>query len=593
MANVRKGLAGQLLAGPGSLAIAGVAVNGGNLLANLFLARALNESDYGAVVVQINIFLILSMAGSALQVAVVQRETSVTADTRRERSWWIRRLRGLAAVTVAVSCGLAVAVSDPLASVIHYHHAVALAEVVVAAAVWASLSIERGLLQARAAYDALAKNLVIEALARIGFMVGLALAGLGVAGAGVGVLAGVLLATEHARRESGKAPGAVSRPAARPARALPVDATGPLLIIRGTPTRTRHAITHDTMTALGALVPLALLQNMDVVIVGRLNAAHVGSYAAISTACKVPVFIGLAVANFLLPEAARLHRQGERATKALMSAVGWVVAPGLLLVVIGLLDAKALLKLVFGPRLTGASGELWVLALAMTCLAITLLFTNYLLGAGVRRIVAVLIVGTVLTVGGLIAANGGLWRTVVIGLVCQALTAAGAGLMMLRATAAGVKVGSQAEPSTPWSDVPEPEPAGSRAARRPAQPAGPDQPARLAPPPRLAPPARPSWSPTPPPPAPAARPGSSVPGRPAPRPGPPRGLSSPLAPDAAGAGSTPAGPRPDDRPDDTAPIALPRPPGPGSPPGGDQPGGDQPGRPHGRLTGFRGRSVPG
>ncbi|WP_162233198.1 hypothetical protein [Protofrankia coriariae] len=129
-----------------------------------------------------------------------------------------------------------------------------------------------------------------------------------------------------------------------------------------------------------------------------------------------------------------------------------MVAPGLLLVAVGAVAARFLLSEVFGPKLTAGAPALWVLALAMTCLAVTLLFTNYLLGAGRRGVVGVLAAGTMLTGGGLIMAGGDLVATAAMALVCQAVTALLAGLMVVRAhspavlaTAAGTPPGQAAE----------------------------------------------------------------------------------------------------------------------------------------------------
>jgi len=41
----------------------------------------------------------------------------------------------------------------------------------------------------------------------------------------------------------------------------------------------------------------------------------------------------------------------------------------------------------FGPKLTAAALALPVLALAMTALSVTLMFSSYLLGAGYRKVV--------------------------------------------------------------------------------------------------------------------------------------------------------------------------------------------------------------
>ncbi|WP_131746100.1 polysaccharide biosynthesis protein [Frankia sp. Cppng1_Ct_nod] len=488
----RRELFARVLQGPGSLAVAGIAVNGGNLLANLVLARTLNATGYGALVVQTGIFLILSMGGSALQVAVVQRDTSGTGTSRHDRGWWVRRLRGGCTVVAVVTCVLGLVVCGPAAAMLSYPHPLAIAEAIAAAAMWVSLSVERGLLQARHAYQDLARNFVLEGVGRIAVTIGLVFAGFGVNGAGLGLIVGVLLATEDARRSVGRTAPTLSRLRPAPARAgggaaagpgrrldgTGLDGTGPNGIdswgpmpIRSTPrVRTRHALRHDTTTALGALVPLALLQNMDVVIVGWLNPGEVGAYGAIATACKVPVFIGLAVANFLLPEAARRRYEGRPATAALLAAVAWVVTPGLLLVGIGAVAARPLLSAVFGPRLAAGASALPVLALAMTCLAVTLLFTNYLLGVGRRGVVGVLMAGTALTAGGLFIAGGNLVATGVVGLVCQAVTAFMAGFMVFRAHSPVVLGGSVAATEPVGFDAPEQAGDPDRSAGRQLQP---------------------------------------------------------------------------------------------------------------------------
>ncbi|WP_239310095.1 MULTISPECIES: lipopolysaccharide biosynthesis protein [unclassified Frankia] len=429
MAIAGRGLFARVLSGPGSLAVAGVAVNGGNLLANLVLARVLNATGYGALVVQTGIFLILSMGGSALQVAVVRRGIPGSGDSQHARGFWIHRLRVVCAVAAAVTCVLGLLADGPVAAILSYPHPFAIAEAIAAAAIWVSLSVERGLLQAGRAYQELAGNFVLEGIGRIVVTIALVFAGFGVNGAGLGLIVGVLCAAEHARRRT--ALSAHGRHELPGPRSVPAD--GGRRRASGQRVRTRHALRRDTITALGALVPLAMLQNMDVVIVGWLNPAEAGAYAAIATACKVPVFIGLAVANFLLPEAAQRRQRGRPATAALLAAVGWVVAPGLLLVGLGAVVAAPMLSVVFGPHLIAGAPALWVLALAMTCLAVTLLFTNYLLGAGQQKVVGVLAAGTVITGAALAAAGGDLFATAVAALVCQAVTASMTGFMMLRA----------------------------------------------------------------------------------------------------------------------------------------------------------------
>ncbi|MGF7238773.1 MAG: hypothetical protein ACQSGP_28020, partial [Frankia sp.] len=248
--------------------------------------------------------------------------------------------------------------------------------------------------------------------------------------------------------------------------------TGPLTIPAPRGVNTSRALLYGTAIAMGALIPLSALQNIDVVIVGRLNPHEVGAWAAIATACKVPVFLGLAVANFLLPEAARRHHDGESATNALLAAMAWVATPGLVLVGVALVDPRWLLSTVFGAELAGGASALWILALAMTFLANTLLFTNYLLGVGERRIVPVVVVGVVVTAGALELAGGNLEATAVVGLVCESVLALAAGAMVVFAHPAArnrIRAVTERRPAkrSPEPAYAEANPAGGRAGYRP------------------------------------------------------------------------------------------------------------------------------
>ncbi|WP_462188515.1 lipopolysaccharide biosynthesis protein [Frankia sp. CcWB2] len=427
-----------LLAGPAALAVAGMLVNGCNLLMNLIVVRSLDPDSYGAVSVQVSIFLILSVAGNALLIAVVQHETSGPGGTRREQWSWIRRLRGACGVGIVISAIVAVVLCRPVAALMSYPHPLAIAEATIGAALWTLLCVERGLLQARGAYPRLAVNFVVEGFVRIGLVIVLVLGGLGVNGAGLGIVLGVVVGAEHARWAVTRTPRLPRPPVSqRGATVLPDDgtppATGPIpLPIPAPRASARHSVIADTTVALGALIPLALLQNMDVVIVGWLGSSGVGGYAAISTACKVPVFIGLAVANFLLPEAARRRKEGRPAGGTLVVALVFVVAPGLFLAGLGLFAAKWLIGLVFGAHLTDAASALSVLALSMTLLAVTLMFTTYLLGAGVRRVVGVLAVATVATAGALVSAGGGSMATATAALAAESVTALAVGLLVVQ-----------------------------------------------------------------------------------------------------------------------------------------------------------------
>ncbi|MBL7489522.1 lipopolysaccharide biosynthesis protein [Frankia sp. AgB1.9] len=439
----RREFVAELLRGPVALAAAGAVANFFNLVMNLVLARVLSTRGYGAVVEQTNIYMVLSVVGLAVLTAVVHRDLGQLDNTRSLRWGWIRKLRNVIGFSTVGAAVVAIALCKPVAVLLSYPHPFAIAEAAIAASVWVSVCVERGLLQARRNYLGLARNVVLEAAFRFVGIVVLAAVGLGVNGAGLGLVLGLALAGEFARWTAARTPSpgwATGGDQARPA------APRPALAATAVARRTRDGLIADTSVALATLAPLAVLQNIDVVIVGWRNPAGVGGYAAISTASKIPVFIGLAVANYLLAEAARRRQAGESASRALAMALTIVVAPGLLLAAAGAVAGHGILAVLFGPKLTAAAPALPVLALAMTALSVTLMFASYLLGAGYRKVVWVLAVCTPLTVVALTLANGAIMRTAVAGLLCQTLAAVLTGALVVRLLRAG-RVASRPRPA--------------------------------------------------------------------------------------------------------------------------------------------------
>jgi O-antigen/teichoic acid export membrane protein len=401
--------------GPGAMAVAGVLVNVGNLAVNLGTARLLSPRHYGTSVALLSCFLLLSMLGSALQVGVVRRETARARSGRVSAKRWVRTLRRGCLVGVAVCAVVGVAVREPLSRALRLPSSTGVAEMLVCVALWVLLCLERGLLQARHAYLVLARNIALEGIARAVAMVAL-VAAFGLQGVGFGLLLSLVLGIVTAQYAVAKVPPVYTDPRAVAADAEPASWRG---------------LFHDTGTAIAALVPLAALQNIDVLIVARLNPDMAGVYAAVSTTAKVPVFVGLAVSNYLLPEAARRRRAGLPATRQLALALIVVAGPGMLLVLAALAQGHLVMSLVFGPDLAVGANTLPALGLAMTFLATTLLFTNYLLGMGQRRIVPLLCAGVGVTWAALVFMGGVLGTTCVANLACQALLAGGALLFVL------------------------------------------------------------------------------------------------------------------------------------------------------------------
>ena len=236
----------------------------------------------------------------------------------------------------------------------------------IAGAVWVLLCLDRGLLQAHRNYRGLAANLLVEAAVRTVAMIGLVAAGFGVAGAALGVLVAELVTALHARlgpTGSGRSRSdAETVRDAEPAAAgagRPPSALGPHLRGRpgpAGPAAQRREMVTDLVAALVALAMVALLQNIDVIVVGRDARAFSGSYAAVSVASKALVFGALVLGGYLLPEAAIRWRQGGHALRQLAVTLLLLAVPSVLLLVIALAAPRLLLSVVFSARYLGRRG---------------------------------------------------------------------------------------------------------------------------------------------------------------------------------------------------------------------------------------------
>jgi len=377
--------AGFRQAGP--IAIAGLVANGANVLVTVVVARLLTSRGYGELAQLNGVFLFLSMPGSALLVGVVRRAAALrsaglSSSVRRfaKRLHWIS-LAGVALITL-----VALLLQHQVQHALSLEGPGGVVPIVAAAGFWLALSVDRGLLQARREYKALAANLIVEGGVRMAFVLLLTGAGLGVTGACLGVLIGEATAAAHARFESTRRWAAETGD--EKGTGNPVGQAAPVSTSR------RH-LASDVLTAFGCLAFLALLQNLDVILLGREAPKNSGGYAAISVAAKALVFGAIALGGYLLPEATIRWHRGEHALRPLAITSVILAVPVLGLLAASLVAPKLLLRAAFGHRLEGASGSFATLVLAMAFLCATVLLTNYLLGAGRRWIVAALGAGTV------------------------------------------------------------------------------------------------------------------------------------------------------------------------------------------------------
>ncbi|HVE69061.1 MAG TPA: glycosyltransferase [Solirubrobacteraceae bacterium] len=342
------------------LAAAVMAANVVSLLFTVVFARVLGTEGYGSLAALVSTFLILSVPGLALQVAAA-RETALgrlgaggrLAATHRR---WMLELGGWALALLV----LGVVLRDPLAHVIGVpDEPWAAAAVPVTGVAWLALSIERGMLQGVRAYKAAGLSVILEATGRLVLALALVGGGLDVTGAylasPLAMAAAALILATVLRRRLGQ-----------PARDV-------------RPRRFQRLVAGAWAPVLG-LTLVAVLQNIDVIIVKhRVGGDEAGAYAAAAVAAKVVIWVGLGLAYYLVPEAARRAQAGLNPRGVLTRALAIVLllaAP--MLAVYGAVPGFVL-QAGFDVDVAGANGALVVLGAAMTLLAVASLAVQYML----------------------------------------------------------------------------------------------------------------------------------------------------------------------------------------------------------------------
>jgi O-antigen/teichoic acid export membrane protein len=408
--------AGLLQAGP--LAIAGVLANGASVVLTIALARLLDPHSYGVLNQLTGLYLILSMPGSAVVVAVVRRVTMWHEDgsghlVRR----WAGRVHRQGSILVVAWAIIVYLGRHDVAVLLNQQSGVGIAAILAAAAFFVLLSLDRGLLQAHRSYKPLAGNLLVEAGVRVVAVLALVAAGYGPSGAAVGVLIGEIVAAGHARYEavrvwSGGQPHLLAVNGW-------VAAVRPDPVLAGGSTE-RRTVALDLVVASISLSMVAVLQNIDVLVVGRDNPSHSGAYAAVSVTSKAIVFGAVVLGGYLLPEAAIRWRQGGHALRQLAVVLVLLAIPSLALLAVALAAPEFLLQLVFHHEYTAASNALAPLVVAMILLSVSVILTMYLLAVGKRWVVGVLVAGALALTLAALAVHGAPRATALVDLVVQA-----------------------------------------------------------------------------------------------------------------------------------------------------------------------------
>lgn len=326
---------------------------------------------YGSLAALISYFLILSVAGQAMQVATARESVLGHLGVGAGLVATVRRwTRGLLLFTLALTV-VSVLLRDPIARALNVTHdpwAAALG--LPAAGLWLELSVLRGVLQGVGDYKGVGLSLVGEQGARLVCGAILAAAGLGVTGAYLGTplsfIAMGLYAAHRLRRHVRELDSRVPQTAA----------------VTAAPSAALSLWEHvkRAWAPIAGLIIIAVLQNIDIIAAKhRFDTHTASSYSAVAVAAKVLIWVAMGAGFYLVPEVSRRRANGEDPRPILARALGIVAVCAVPVLLIFAVASHVLIKAAFGASKTTAANSLLVLGLAFAVLACTYLAVQYML----------------------------------------------------------------------------------------------------------------------------------------------------------------------------------------------------------------------
>jgi O-antigen/teichoic acid export membrane protein len=360
-----RNLRGSDTAKAAGLALAMIVNNLIALGSTVVFARLL--TDYASLAALISYFLILSVAGQAMQVATAREAVlghlgvgeGLIATLRR----WMMALLVFAAVMTVIS----VLAREPIAQAVGVTHDQWAAAIgLPAGCMWLGLSILRGGLQGVGDYKSVGISLIGEQAVRLVAGAALAAIGLGVTGAYLGTPISFIAMGIYCTRQL-----------RRYADGMPSLSTAPPQAVFGLWAHVKRA-----WAPIAGLIVIAVLQNIDIIAAKhRFNGTKdlASSYAATAVAAKVLIWVAIGAGFYLVPEVSRRRAAGEDTRPVLWAALGIILVCSVPVLLIFGLGARPLLRIAFGPHRLLASDSLLILGIAFTALAATYLAIQYML----------------------------------------------------------------------------------------------------------------------------------------------------------------------------------------------------------------------
>ncbi len=316
--------------------------------------------DYGSLAALVSYFLILAVAGYAMQLATAREAVLGHLGVGGEMTATIRRWAKELLVFTVVATVASVLLRHPIAEAVGVKEEWAAALGIPAGCLYLFLCIMRGFLQGLGDYRAVGISLVGEQATRLVIGGVLAGVGFGVTGAYIGTplsfVAMMVYCAGPLHRRLGH-----PKPADRPA--------------IGLWTHLRRA-----WAPIAALAIIAVLQNIDIIAAKhRFSSDLASSYSATAVAAKVLIWVAMGAGFYLVPEVSRKHSVGEDGRPVLAKALGIVAVAAIPCLLIFGFASTPLIRAAFRSNRLLAVDSLFILGVAFTFLAATYLAVQYML----------------------------------------------------------------------------------------------------------------------------------------------------------------------------------------------------------------------
>ena len=356
------------------LFVGGMLAGVGGFIYHLLAARLLGPALYGEVASLVSAYLVGN--GITFVITLVLARYAATLEARGSSSA-LHHLMVRTSKLMIVPSVLALALLGVLAPLgadfLHLHSWVPVLWMLLAMVMIWQVGVPRGMLQGMQRFAALSVNQSVEMLMRVGLLVILLIAGFGVTGAMVAVLAGAIVgysAGMYTLRDILAAPGERVR-------------------LR---TMASFAIT----AAVGTL-GILFLYNNDVILAKHYLSAHdAGIYGGLNKIETIIYFGTLSVSQVLYPRVVEAIAKDDHPGRLAFLSAGIVLAMGAVAVAVFAVAPRLIVTILYGPKFLVAAQYMVPIGLIGLALSLNNLLVYFFMAAHDRVFMPLLLAGVIL-----------------------------------------------------------------------------------------------------------------------------------------------------------------------------------------------------